>query len=109
MIFLPRDTSYSKNWDLWSVPVTGGEPTLVVRDASQPAAFGGPVDVYLQPMGPDSFSGSHLVISTSDGDRTLVKAVESIDTPTVSPDGQVIAVTARAARTLLVRAVTYAT
>jgi len=88
---LPRDASFSKNWDLWSVPVTGGEPTLLVRNAAQAAAFGGHVDVYLRPMGPDSFSGSHLVISTKDGDRTLVGAVESIDTPVLSPDGTKIA------------------
>ena len=87
---LPPDTSYSKNWDLWSVPVTGGEPELVVRDAAQPAAFGGPVDVYLRPTGPDSFSGSRLVIST-DRDQTIVKAVSSIDTPVLSPDGSRIA------------------
>ncbi len=88
---LPRDTSCSKNWDLWSVPVTGGEPTLLVRNAAQPAAFGGPVDVFLRPMGPDNFSGSHLVISTKDGDRTLVEAIASIDTPKLSPDGTKIA------------------
>jgi hypothetical protein len=88
---LPRDTSFSKKWDLWSVPLTGGEPTLLVRNAAQPAAFGGPIDVYLRPMGPDNFSGSHLVISTTDGDRTLVEAIESIDTPTLSPDGTMVA------------------
>ena len=59
---LPRDPSSGTNWDLWSVPVTGGAPTQLVRNAAQPAAFGGPVDVYLRPMGPDTFSGSHLVI-----------------------------------------------
>ena len=88
---LPRDASFSKNWDLWSVPVTGGEPTLLVRNAAQPAAFGGSVDVYLRPMGPDDFSGSHLVISTKDGDRTLVEAIESIDSPVLSPDETKIA------------------
>ena len=87
---LPRDTSHSTNWDLWSVPVTGGEPTVLVRNAAQPAAFGGLVDVYLRPITPDSFSGSHLVISTRDG-RTLVKADASIDTPVMSPDGTRIA------------------
>ena len=88
---LPRDTSFSRNWDLWSVPVTGGEPTMLVRNAAQPAAFGGPVDVYLQPMGRDNFSGSQLVIATKDGDQTLVEAMASIDTPVLSPDGTEIA------------------
>jgi hypothetical protein len=86
---LPRDPANTK-WDLWSVPATGGEPTLLVRNAAQAAAFGGPIDVFVRPM-PDSVSGSRLVIATSDGVRTLVEATSSIDYPRVSPDWSRIA------------------
>ena len=87
---LPRGPDLRTKWDLWSVPVTGGKPTLLVRNAAQPAAFGGPIDVFVRPM-PDSFSGSRLVIAAKDGVRTLVEATTSIDFPKMSPDGSQIA------------------
>ena len=64
---------------------------MLVRNAAQPAAFGGPVDVYLRPMGPTTSRDPSLVIATKDGDQTLVEAMASIDTPVLSPDGTEIA------------------
>lgn len=86
---LPRGPSINK-WDLWSVPVTGGEATLLVKNAAQPVAFGGPIDVFVRPM-PDSFDGSRLVIATPDGFRPIVEALSGIFEPKMSPDGSRIA------------------
>lgn len=36
---LPRDWSPADEWDVWSVPVTGGEPTLVLQEAAFPLPF----------------------------------------------------------------------
>lgn len=85
---LPRGPSPMTKWDLWSVPVTGGEPTLLVRNAAQAATFDGPTYAFVRPM-PDSFDCCRLVIATPDGFRTLVEA--SIFEPKMSPDGSRIA------------------
>ena len=50
----------------------------------------GPVYAFVRPN-IDTFSGSSLVISTTDGFRTLAKANTEIDTPKMSPDGSRIA------------------
>jgi hypothetical protein len=58
--------------------------------AAQPAAFGGPIDVFVRPNG-DTFGGSRLVIAATDGGRTLVDATTEIEYPRVSPDWSSIA------------------
>jgi dipeptidyl aminopeptidase/acylaminoacyl peptidase len=91
MIFqLPRAPSSGIKWDLWSVPVTGGEPTLLVRNAAQPTTSGGPTYAFVRPM-PDFFGGSSLVLATPDGFRTLVEATSEIFEPKMSPEGSRIA------------------
>lgn len=87
---LPGDSSSGATWNLWSVPVTGGEPTLLVSNAAQPTTFGGPTYAFVRPIG-DSFAGSRLVIATTDGLRTLVEATFEIESPKMSPDGSRIA------------------
>lgn len=77
-------------WDMWSVPVTGGEPTLVLRDA----AFGqyfpdGSTIAFV-----DSPGGDSIQIADPDGSRrTLVRAntTDGIWWPEISPDGGSIA------------------
>jgi dipeptidyl aminopeptidase/acylaminoacyl peptidase len=77
-------------WDMWSVPVTGGEPTLVLRDA----AFGqyfpdGKTIAFV-----DSPGGDSIQIADPDGSRrTLVRAntPDGIWWPEISPDGRSIA------------------
>lgn len=86
----PRDSSSSATWDLWSVPVTGGEPRVLVRNAAQPATFDGPTYAFVRPKG-DNFIGSRLVITTPDGFKTLVEASSEIFEPKMSPDGSRIA------------------
>jgi dipeptidyl aminopeptidase/acylaminoacyl peptidase len=95
---LPRSSSQVTKWDAWSVPVTGGEPTLVLRNASFPMENP-------DPPGPDLFAIQFLLPSGSDlGGQsimtghpevtvreTLVEANGSIWWPTISPDGTRIA------------------
>jgi WD40-like Beta Propeller Repeat len=95
---MPRTSSETTTWDVWSVPVTGGEPTLVLRNASFPMLRGsGPEGLRIQfllPMDND-FAGQSLMtgrpIPGSDIRQTLVEANDSIWWPTLSPDGDRIA------------------
>ena len=95
---MPRTSSPNTQWDAWSVPATGGEPRLMMRNASWPMTNPG--------AGPDTFAVQFLEPSASDlagrsimtghpccraSARTLVQANESIWWPTVSPAGNLIA------------------
>ncbi|HET7929273.1 MAG TPA: hypothetical protein VFM40_06940 [Actinomycetota bacterium] len=77
--------------DVWSVPVTGGEPTLVLRDAMFPQYFpDGETLAFVEP----SPGGSTLQIADAEGStRTLAEASspDGIWWPVVSPDGTRIA------------------
>ena len=86
----PRAVSGGIKWDLWSVPATGGEPTLLVRNAAQATTSGGTTYAFVRPM-PTSFAGSSLMIATPDGSRKLVEATSEIFEPKMSPDGSQIA------------------
>jgi Tol biopolymer transport system component len=95
---LPRSSSEATKWDAWSVPVTGGEPTLVLRNASFPMQNPDPPgsDVFamqfLLPhdsdLGGQSIMTGHPELATRE---TLVEARSSIWWPTISPDGTRIA------------------
>jgi WD40-like Beta Propeller Repeat len=95
---LPRSASQTTKWDVWSVPVAGGEPTLVLRNAAFPIANGyGPEGERIQfvvPM-PDDLAGQSLMTGRpfpdSDIRSTLAEANISIWWPTRSPDGRMIA------------------
>jgi Tol biopolymer transport system component len=84
LFHMPRRTNGILRWDLWSIPVTGGEPTLERRNAS--------VGVYA-PTGeiaflgaPRGFSSSTLVCRCTDGARLLAEG-DAIAWPRWSPDG----------------------
>lgn len=88
---LPRESSSGAKYDLWSVPVAGGERTLLVRNAAQAAtSYDGPSYAFVRPLR-DALDGSSLVIATPDGFRTLVEASFEISFPKMSPDGSRIA------------------
>jgi Tol biopolymer transport system component len=84
----PRAVSSGIKWNLWSVPVTGGEPTLLVKNAAQAATSGAPTYAFVRPES-DFFGGSSLVLATPDGFRSLVQGF-SIFEPKLSPDGSKI-------------------
>jgi Tol biopolymer transport system component len=84
----PRGTELDQKWDAWSVPVTGGEPTLLLEDAMWPIySPDGEELVYVTPT--ENLSGDSIVIAGADGGapRTLVTASSDIFFPTMSPDG----------------------
>jgi Tol biopolymer transport system component len=96
---LPRSSSEVTTWDVWSVPVTGGEPTLLLRNAAFPMLHRsccpeGEVIAFVQPR-PNGFEGESIMIGRpvpgSDLRSTLVEANYSIWWPTRSPDGMRIA------------------
>jgi Tol biopolymer transport system component len=97
---LPRGRSETTKWDAWSVPVTGGEPTLILRNASFPIMGvhrPNGVEIAFVSPGSNDFAGRSIVTARllsppeSDIHETLVKAKYSIDFPTPSPDGGRIA------------------
>jgi WD40-like Beta Propeller Repeat len=89
----PRSPTDTSKFDVWSVPVTGGKPKLVLRDASWPVPFPDGKSIAYIP-GARGFEEDHsIAIADSNGShpRTLVKTDESILWPSVSPDGSRIA------------------
>jgi Tol biopolymer transport system component len=91
---LPRDSSGLTKWDAWSVPVTGGEPSLMLRDAAFPTYFPrGDALAVVEPKD-SSLGGVSLQIAEPQGSRrTLVEANSppGIWWPEISPDGTRIA------------------
>jgi len=86
----PRATPSGIRWALWSVPVTGGEPTLIVKDAAEATTNDGRTWAFVRPTS-DFFAGESLVLATPDGFRKVVEANEDIFEPKISPDGSRIA------------------
>lgn len=89
---LPRDSSLTTKFDIWTVPVTGGEPTLMLRNAFFPMLLpDGEGIAFVKPSGSD-LSGDRISIADAEGSRrTLVEANDAIGFPTISPDGSGIA------------------
>jgi Tol biopolymer transport system component len=90
---LPRSSDEDTRWDLWSVPVAGGEPTLVRRDASMGAyAPDGETLAYLDsPRGNDGGWSSSLWLADGDGSDPRLLADGDGDFLRWSPDGTRIA------------------
>jgi len=87
----PQPSSSGITWALWSVPVTGGEPDLLVKNAAQATTSHGTTYAFVRPT-PTFFAGSSLVIATPDGFRTIAKAgSDDIFEPKMSPDGRKVA------------------
>ena len=86
----PRAVSSGIKWNLLSVPVTRGEPTLLVRNAAQAATSGVSTFAFVRPVA-DFFGGSSIVLATPNGVRTLAEATwKDIFEPKMSPDGSKI-------------------
>jgi Tol biopolymer transport system component len=90
---LPRTRSEATKWDVWSVPVTGGKPTLVIRNATFPDYFPDGREIAFVLPTASNFEGFSIGIASTDGEarRTLVEAGGPFWMPTVSPDGSRIA------------------
>jgi Tol biopolymer transport system component len=97
---LPRSSSETTKWDVWSAPVIGGgKPTLMLRNAAFPilTSSGGPEGprIAFVPPKHNDFAGQSIMtgrpVAESDMRQTLVEAKRSIWWPTLSPDGTRIA------------------
>jgi Tol biopolymer transport system component len=89
---VPRGSSDSVVWDVWSVPATGGEPTRLLEDAAFARYFPNGKDIVFVSGMTSKFTGSGLSIASADGTRrTLVEANDEISRPAVSPDGSKVA------------------
>jgi len=87
----PQASSSGITWALWSVPVVGGEPTLLVKNAAQATTSDGATYAFVRPTH-TFFAGTSLVIAAPDGLRTIAKATsDDIFEPKMSPDGSKIA------------------
>jgi Tol biopolymer transport system component len=90
---LPKGPEYTPaGWNIWTVPVAGGEPTRLRRDASMGAYSpdGGSL-VYLNPSRDDWTSPTLLVSNTDGSDARILARGEEIAFPRWSPDGTRIA------------------
>jgi basic membrane lipoprotein Med (substrate-binding protein (PBP1-ABC) superfamily)/DNA-binding SARP family transcriptional activator len=89
---LPGEGAEAEGWDVWSVPVDGGVPTLLVPDAMFPIYFpDGETLAVIDPAPPD-FSGRVISIVAADGSRSeLIAAEEPVWAASVSADGTRIA------------------
>jgi Tol biopolymer transport system component len=92
-VIFHRPSPNGSTWNVWSVPVTGGTPAIVLRDAAFPEFFpDGNRMAFVQPF--VSSPGGRLEIAEGDGSRrTLVEAnsPDGIWWPAISPDGTRIA------------------
>jgi hypothetical protein len=89
----PRQTDDGAVWDLWSVPVSGGEPTLERKNAGFGAySPDGGTMAYLSPIDETTFDSTGLWVAPVDGGapRELVTG-SHIRWPKWSPDGTRIA------------------
>lgn len=89
---LARGSSDNTTFDAWSVPVTGGEPTIVLQDAAIPMYLPDGKTIAFAEIASSADVGRAISIADAQGSRrTLVTANEWIWVPTLSPDGSSIA------------------
>lgn len=88
---MPRGRAGDTRWDVWTVPVAGGEPTLLVPDASS-GVYGPDGELAYVDSPRRLWSSSRLMIADADGGapRVLVRG-DRIAFPRWSPSGTSIA------------------
>ena len=94
LFHLPRRSDAGARWDLWSVPVAGGEPTLVLGDAAMGAyAPDGATLAYLDAPRAEDGGGwsSSLWLADADGSDPRLLVDGDFHSLRWSPDGTRIA------------------
>jgi len=94
LFHMPRRSDAGTRWDLWSVPVAGGEPTLVRRDAAMGVyAPDGTTLAYLDAPRSEDGGGwsSSLWLVDADGSDPRLLVDGDFDFVRWSPDGSRIA------------------
>ena len=93
ILFQLRSGTTPEVWDLWSMPVSGGQPALVVRNAGW-ASYSpdGRSIAYVSPVAPATFDGTKMWIKGLDGGgRRLLVRDSGLVWLRWSPDGTRIA------------------
>jgi dipeptidyl aminopeptidase/acylaminoacyl peptidase len=73
------------DFDLWSVPITGGEPTLVLRDAGEPGYLADGQRIAFVEVGHAYFDGASIVVYAN-GTRQTLAANPRANEMQMSPD-----------------------
>ena len=86
---LPRTEAANTEFDVWSVPVIGGEPTLVMENAAwwEPLPSEETSGAFVVP-GANGYFGQSMMLVTSDEPRTLVEGDGAIGFLSASPDAR---------------------
>lgn len=81
------DAAGTGEFDVWSIPVTGGEPTLVVQNAVHAHYLAdGETIAYVQPVS-NSYDGHQIRLFTPEGEKqTIVTTDEPLWALWISPD-----------------------
>ena len=70
---------------MWSVPVAGGEPTLLIENAAFPSYLPSGEILFVKPLG--GAAGSAMFVGRPNGERRTLVEGDEIWFPRVSPDG----------------------
>jgi hypothetical protein len=74
------------DFDLWSVPISGGDPTLVLRDAGVPGYLADGHRIAFVEVGTHAWNGGSLSIAANGVRRTLFEPLGVVWEMSMSPD-----------------------
>jgi Tol biopolymer transport system component len=74
------------NFDLWSVPITGGDPTLVLRDAGVPGYLADGQEIAFVEVGMYAEDGGSISIVANGDRRSLASTLPDLWAMEMSPD-----------------------
>ena len=82
----PRTAGQDTGWDVWSVPITGGEASMVMRDAVYPKYLADGTVISVAP-GSSAFDGRRITIRNANGSRRVLTQEDAgIFNLEISPD-----------------------